>query len=161
MKELLTLHLQLIKSPSYWATFYHPPAPTFHHPTLPILLIGDSAHTTAPHFGQGAGLGSKYPLLFPALFFPCSLSEIVHPPFLIFPKAPHCFPYPHTKNTNSQHPPSRRRIHPHKTSLATPHHLSLFRRQLKSPRSLHSIHTNSTTARYNRRILCKLLWSYA
>ncbi|KAK6601763.1 mannitol 1-phosphate dehydrogenase [Botrytis cinerea] len=34
-----------------------PPAPTFHHPTLPILLIGDSAHTTAPHFGQGAGLG--------------------------------------------------------------------------------------------------------
>ncbi|KAM0146137.1 hypothetical protein ACHAQE_010890 [Botrytis cinerea] len=47
----------LIKSPSYWATFYHPPAPTFHHPTLPILLIGDSAHTTAPHFGQGAGLG--------------------------------------------------------------------------------------------------------
>ncbi|QSZ30545.1 hypothetical protein DSL72_000099 [Monilinia vaccinii-corymbosi] len=49
--------MRLIKSPSYWATFYHPPAPTFHHPTLPILLIGDSAHTTAPHFGQGAGLG--------------------------------------------------------------------------------------------------------
>ncbi|KAB8302195.1 hypothetical protein EYC80_005640 [Monilinia laxa] len=49
--------MRLIKSPSYWATFYHPTAPTFHHPTLPILLIGDSAHTTAPHFGQGAGLG--------------------------------------------------------------------------------------------------------
>ncbi|KAF7948952.1 hypothetical protein EAE96_008131 [Botrytis aclada] len=49
--------MRLIKSPSYWATFYHPPAPTFHHPTLPILLIGDAAHTTAPHFGQGAGLG--------------------------------------------------------------------------------------------------------
>ncbi|EDO04577.1 hypothetical protein SS1G_07060 [Sclerotinia sclerotiorum 1980 UF-70] len=49
--------MRLIKSPSYWATFYHPTAPTFHHPTLPILLIGDAAHTTAPHFGQGAGLG--------------------------------------------------------------------------------------------------------
>ncbi|TGO59536.1 hypothetical protein BOTNAR_0160g00120 [Botryotinia narcissicola] len=49
--------MRLIKSPSYWATFYHPPAQTFHHPSLPILLIGDAAHTTAPHFGQGAGLG--------------------------------------------------------------------------------------------------------
>ncbi|KAI9645974.1 hypothetical protein NHQ30_005411 [Ciborinia camelliae] len=67
--------MRLIKSPSYWAAFYHPNAPTFHHPTLPLLLIGDAAHTTAPHFGQGAGLGIEDVYILTTL-----LSHLPHPP---------------------------------------------------------------------------------
>ncbi|ESZ97999.1 mannitol 1-phosphate dehydrogenase [Sclerotinia borealis F-4128] len=66
--------MKLIQCPSYWATFYHPTAPTFHHPTLPILLIGDAAHTTAPHFGQGAGLGIEDVYILTTL-----LSHLPHP----------------------------------------------------------------------------------
>lgn len=58
----------------------------------------------------------------------------------------------HTKLTNT-HPNSRRRIHPHNTSLPSSpsisFHFILF--NPPTPRPLHSLHTNPATTRHNRR----------
>ena len=46
--------LQLIEGPDVWAIFEHPQVPSFHKSR--VCLLGDAAHATSPHFGQGAGM---------------------------------------------------------------------------------------------------------
>ncbi|KAF7879350.1 hypothetical protein EAF04_000546 [Stromatinia cepivora] len=95
--------MRLIKSPSYWATFYHPTAPTFHHPSLPILLIGDAAHTTAPHFGQGAGLGIEDVYILTTLL---SHLPSTSPPSSSSTPTPTQPPSPSLHPPSSSHPPN-------------------------------------------------------
>ncbi|CAD6442900.1 079926c1-f33b-462f-aba6-bf97af90a9ae [Sclerotinia trifoliorum] len=119
--------MRLIKSPSYWATFYHPTAPTFHHPTLPILLIGDAAHTTAPHFGQGAGLGIEDVYILTKL--------LSHLP-AVSPRAP-TNPFPSTS------PPIPAQLRPPHPSPLVPSLPSLFKAytQTRQPRATTAVST--------------------
>jgi salicylate hydroxylase len=43
-----------LDAPDVWAIFDSPQVPTFHKGRL--CLLGDSAHATSPHYGQGAGM---------------------------------------------------------------------------------------------------------
>ncbi|KAH6672400.1 putative salicylate hydroxylase [Halenospora varia] len=52
--EAVTKIMELTQAPDVWAIFDHPPVPTFHKERL--CLLGDAAHATSPHFGQGAGM---------------------------------------------------------------------------------------------------------
>lgn len=45
---------QLIEKPDVWAIFDHPRVDTFHKGR--VVLLGDAAHTTSPHFGMGGGM---------------------------------------------------------------------------------------------------------
>lgn len=49
--EILKAH-KLLKAPDVWAIFHHPQTPSFHKGQ--ICLLGDAAHATSPHYGQGA-----------------------------------------------------------------------------------------------------------
>ncbi|KAE9375639.1 FAD/NAD(P)-binding domain-containing protein [Stipitochalara longipes BDJ] len=46
--------ISLVAQPDLWAIFDHPPVSAYHKGRL--CLLGDVAHTTAPHYGQGAGI---------------------------------------------------------------------------------------------------------
>ncbi|EPE30263.1 FAD/NAD(P)-binding protein [Glarea lozoyensis ATCC 20868] len=46
--------MELIQGPDVWAIFEHPEVPSFHESR--VCLLGDAAHATSPHFGQGAGM---------------------------------------------------------------------------------------------------------
>ena len=56
-KPILAL-LTEIKKPQRWALYDHLPAPTYVKGR--VALMGDSAHATTPHQGQGAGMGKSH-----------------------------------------------------------------------------------------------------
>jgi salicylate hydroxylase len=61
---------QLIQGPDVWAIFDHPPVSTFHKDRL--CLLGDAAHATSPHFGQGAGMAIEDAYVLSNLLGKCS-----------------------------------------------------------------------------------------
>jgi len=66
---------QLIQAPDVWAIFDHPQVETFHKGRL--CLLGDAAHATSPHYGQGAGMALEDAYVLANLLGKCSSSDIV------------------------------------------------------------------------------------
>ena len=60
-----------------WAIFDSPQVRTFHKGRL--CLLGDSAHATSPHYGQGAGMAVEDAYVLASLLAACaSPSDIIH-----------------------------------------------------------------------------------
>ncbi|KAF8855513.1 mannitol 1-phosphate dehydrogenase [Acephala macrosclerotiorum] len=68
--ESVTKIIELIQAPDVWAIFDHPPVPSYHNGRL--CLLGDAAHATSPHFGQGAGMALEDAYVLSNLFGKCS-----------------------------------------------------------------------------------------
>ncbi len=60
----------MIQGADIWAIFDHPKETTFHSGRLGLL--GDAAHATSPHFGQGAGMALEDAYVLSNLFGRCS-----------------------------------------------------------------------------------------
>lgn len=73
--DAVTNIISAIDKPEVWAIFDHPKVDTFHKGRL--VLLGDAAHTTSPHFGQGGGMSVEDAAILSSLVGHCaSLSDI-------------------------------------------------------------------------------------
>ncbi|KAG9228987.1 putative salicylate hydroxylase [Amylocarpus encephaloides] len=71
--------VQLIQGPDVWAIFEHPQVTTFHKDRL--CLLGDAAHATSSHFGQGAGMALEDAYVLSNLLGQCKTTADLVPAF--------------------------------------------------------------------------------
>jgi salicylate hydroxylase len=80
--EEVTKIMALIQALDVWAIFDHPRVETFHEERL--CLLGDAAHATSPHFGQGAGMAIEDAYILSDLLGKCSSSSEIIPAFDVY-----------------------------------------------------------------------------
>ncbi|KUJ18198.1 FAD/NAD(P)-binding domain-containing protein [Mollisia scopiformis] len=80
--DAVTNIISSIENPEVWAIFDHPRVDTFHKGR--IVLLGDAAHTTSPHYGMGGGMSVEDASILSSLLGSCTSVNDVAPMLKVY-----------------------------------------------------------------------------